>query len=153
MYIKLIAIGNKMPTWVTIGFAEYAKRLPPDYHLDLIEIPAEKRTKNRNVEQILQEEGKKLLAAAEQPIIVLDRQGKALTTLQLAKHLQNWRDLSQNISLLIGGPEGLSPECLQKANQTWSLSALTFPHPLVRIILAEQIYRAWSIISHHPYHR
>lgn len=153
MHIKLIAIGNKMPTWVTTGFAEYAKRLPPDYHLDLIEIPAEKRTKNRNVEQILQEEGKKLLAAAEQPIIILDRQGKALTTIQLAKQLQNWRDLGQNISLLIGGPEGLSSECLQKANQTWSLSALTFPHPLVRIILAEQIYRAWSIISHHPYHR
>jgi 23S rRNA (pseudouridine1915-N3)-methyltransferase len=153
MIIKLIAIGNKMPAWVNSGFAEYAKRLPTDYQLQLVEIPSQKRTKSSVVEQVLQQEGEKLLAAATPPLIALDRQGATLTTEQLAKHLQNWHDNSQNPSLLIGGPEGLSPACLKRAEKVWSLSALTFPHPLVRVILAEQIYRAWSILSHHPYYR
>ena len=153
MLIKLIAIGNKMPSWVNAGFAEYAKRLPTDYQLQLIEIPSQKRTKSSVVDQVLQLEGEKLLAAATTPLIALDRQGKTFSTEQLAKQLQTWHDNSENPSLLIGGPEGLAPSCLKRASTVWSLSALTFPHPLVRIILAEQIYRAWSILSHHPYHR
>lgn len=153
MHIKLIAIGAKMPDWVNTGFQEYAKRLPPDYPLQLIEIPAQKRTKNTIAEQVMKTETEKLFAAATRPIIALDRQGKALNTEQLAKQLQKWHDHQQNPSLLVGGPEGLSAEGCRLADETWSLSALTFPHPLVRIILAEQIYRAWSILSHHPYHR
>jgi len=95
--------------------------------------------KSSVVEQVLHLEGEKLLAAAHPPLIALDRQGIALNTGQLAKQLQNWHDGSQSPCLLIGGPEGLSPSCLQRADKVWSLSALTFPHPLVRIILAEQI--------------
>lgn len=153
MLIKLIAIGNKMPAWVNAGFTEYAKRLPVDYQLQLVEIPGQKRLKSSVVEQILHREGEKLLASAHPPIIALDREGIAFNTGQLAKQLQNWHDGGQSPCILIGGPEGLSPSCLRRADKVWSLSALTFPHPLVRIILAEQIYRAWSILHHHPYHR
>lgn len=153
MHIKLIAIGNKMPAWVNTGFNEYAKRLPPDYQLQLVEIPAQKRTKNTIAEQVMAAETEKLLAAATRPSIALDRKGKTFNTETLAQQLQIWHDNQQNPSILIGGPEGLSAGGLQQADAIWSLSALTFPHPLVRIILAEQIYRAWSILSHHPYHR
>ncbi|HNB01739.1 MAG TPA: 23S rRNA (pseudouridine(1915)-N(3))-methyltransferase RlmH [Nitrosomonas sp.] len=153
MNIKLIAIGNKMPAWVNSGFNEYAKRLPPDYRLQLIEIPALKRTKNTVAEQVMKAETEKLLAASTNPIIALDRQGKIVSTEKLAEQLQSWHDHHQSPSLLVGGPEGLSAAGQKLADDTWSLSALTFPHPLVRIILAEQIYRAWSILSHHPYHR
>ncbi len=142
-----------MPEWVNAGFAEYMKRLPVDYQLRLIEIPSLKRTKSSNLEQLLQIEGERLLAAATQPIIALDRQGKALNTKQLAQELQTWHDYGSEPSFLIGGPEGLSKACLDRSEKIWSLSDLTFPHPLVRILMAEQIYRAWSIISHHPYHR
>jgi 23S rRNA (pseudouridine1915-N3)-methyltransferase len=145
LVIKLISlVGHKMPAWVNTGFAEYAKRLPADYQLQLIDIPSRKHPKNS---------GEKLLLAAQPPIIALDRQGQSISTAQLAAYLQQWHDAHQNPSLLVGGPDGLSPDCLKQAEKVWSLSALTFPHPLVRIILAEQIYRAWSIISHHPYHR
>ena len=153
MLIKLIAVGTKMPAGVETGFAEYSKRLPSDYQIQLIEIPSQKRTKSSVIEQVLEIEGQKLLSAADSPIIALDRLGETVTTEQLAKYLQNWHDDHLNPSLLIGGPEGLSKSCLKRAYFKWSLSALTFPHPLVRVILAEQIYRAWSILNHHPYHR
>jgi 23S rRNA (pseudouridine1915-N3)-methyltransferase len=153
LIIKLIAVGTKMPNWVTEGFIEYQKRLPMDYQLQLIEIQSEKRTKNSVTEKVLLREGEKLLAAASTPIIALDRQGESLTTEKLAKNLQFWHDTEQHPCFLIGGPEGLSTSCLKKADKICSLSALTFPHPLVRIILAEQIYRAWSILINHPYHR
>ncbi len=142
-----------MPAWVMEGFKEYQKRLPPDYQIQLIEVPSEKRTKNSVVEKILHREGEKLLTASSSPIIALDRQGESLTTEKLAKNLAGWHDNQQNPSILIGGPEGLSANCLKSADKIWSLSAMTFPHPLVRIILAEQIYRAWSILINHPYHR
>lgn len=153
MHVKLIAIGNKMPDWVNTGFNEYAKRLPIDYHLQLIEIPAQKRTKNTVAEQVMVAETEKLLAVATSPIIALDRRGKSIDTEKLAYQLQHWHDQQQSPSLLVGGPEGLSADGLKQADAVWSLSALTFPHPLVRVILAEQIYRAWSILSHRPYHR
>ncbi len=142
-----------MPAWVNAGFREYAQRLPSDYALQLTEIPSQKRTKSSVIDQILLVESEKLISAATKPVIAFDRQGKAVNTEQLAKQLQTWHDHHENPSFLIGGPEGLHPSCLNQASQVWSLSALTFPHPLVRIILAEQIYRAWSILSHHPYHR
>lgn len=155
MQINLMTIGNKMPSWVNEGFSEYCKRLPRDYQLNLIEIPAQPRIKNSNIEKIILEEGNALLAKIPKgnKIIVLEVTGKQLTTEQLATQLQNFHDKSCNISLLIGGPEGLSQTCLNAAEMKWSLSNLTFPHPLVRVIIAEQIYRAYSIITHHPYHR
>lgn len=144
-----------MPAWISSGFSEYARRIPKDYQLNLIEIPALKRTKSTNIKQIIKEEGLELLAATPKNtlIIALDEHGKEWTTLELTKRLNTWHNEQQDISLLVGGPDGLSPEYLQKAQTIWSLSKLTLPHQLVKIFVAEQIYRAWSIISNHPYHR
>jgi len=155
MQINLIAIGQKMPGWVTQGYQEYAKRLPDAYQLILHEIPAQHRGKNANIKQTLSKEADLMLAAIPKGslVIALDRLGKSISTAHLAKSLQQWHDLSQNISILIGGPEGIDPLCLHKIQTKWSLSALTLPHPLVRVVLAEQIYRAYSIINRHPYHR
>jgi 23S rRNA (pseudouridine1915-N3)-methyltransferase len=155
MLIRLIAVGNKMPDWVETGFQEYAKRLPAGYTLKLIEISPEKRSKQSDIKRITEKEGEKILALLkpENLIIALDIPGQRWSTEQLAKSLHNWHAESQNVDLLVGGPDGLSPACLQKARLKWSLSPLTLPHPLVRIIVAEQIYRAFSIIQNHPYHR
>lgn len=155
MIIRLIAVGQKMPGWVQEGFGEYQKRLSRDYQLQLVEIPAIKRLKNANADIILAQEAQKIrekLLPGEH-IIALDRLGKPISTLQMADTLMKHHDLSQNIALIIGGAEGICPDLIRTAHQTWSLSALTFPHPLVRIIISEQIYRAYSIISNHPYHR
>ncbi|OGO91466.1 MAG: 23S rRNA (pseudouridine(1915)-N(3))-methyltransferase RlmH [Coxiella sp. RIFCSPHIGHO2_12_FULL_42_15] len=155
MKINLLAIGTKMPPWVSEGYAEYAKRLPKEFSLQLIEISAQKRSKSANIKQLLAIESEQLLATvpSHSVIITLDRLGKSLSTEQFAQKLWQFHQLSQDVSLLIGGPEGISPTVIQKANESWSLSALTLPHPVVRIVIAEQIYRAWSILSHHPYHR
>jgi len=144
-----------MPAWISSGFSLYARRIPKDYQLNLIEISPLKRTKSTNTKQIIKEEGLELLAATPKNtlIIALDEHGKEWTTLELTKKLNTWHNEQQDISLLIGGPDGLSPDCLQKAQVTWSLSKLTLPHQLVKIFVAEQIYRAWTIISNHPYHR
>src|SRR5688572_16701898 len=128
MRIRILTIGNKMPSWVTAGYQEYAKRLPSNYALELIEIPAEKRTKQSqtNIQQIIQREGEKLLAAIKpgNHIIALDVKGQSWTTEQLAKQLRAWHDASHHLDILIGGPDGLSSECLKKANMKWSLSPL-----------------------------
>jgi len=155
MKINLIAVGTKMPAWVQEGFNEYIKRLPAEFHFNLMEIPAIKRTKNTNPAKIMQQEGQLILSAIpkNQHIIALDKGGKNWTTEQLAQQLKSWQTEGRDISLLIGGPEGLSKDCLAQTETRWSLSNLTFPHPLVRIIFAEQLYRAWTILSNHPYHR
>jgi 23S rRNA (pseudouridine1915-N3)-methyltransferase len=155
MQINLIAVGKRMPKWVELGYQEYAERLPNDYKLNLIEINLIKRTKAADISRIIQQEGDAILAAIPKNnfIIALSEKGEQLNTLELASQLQHWHDQPQNISLLIGGPDGLSQNCLKNAQKNWSLSKLTFPHPLVRIIVAEQIYRAWSVTQHHPYHR
>ena len=155
MKIYLIAIGTKMPAWVTQAYQEYANRLPRDCQLILKEIPAEKRTKNSDLAKIKTKEATKLLDAIPSNcgVVALDVIGKSWSTEKLADNLQNWMMSGQDIALLVGGPEGLTNEVRQRANQLWSLSALTFPHPLVRVVLAEQLYRAWSITANHPYHR
>lgn len=144
-----------MPAWISSGFSEYARRIPKNYQLNLIEISPLKRTKSTNIKQIIKEEGIELLAATPKNtlIIALDEHGKEWTTLELSKKLNTWHNEQQDISLLIGGPDGLATDCLQRAQTIWSLSKLTLPHQLVKIFVAEQIYRAWSIISKHPYHR
>lgn len=144
-----------MPDWVNTGYSEYSKRLTQDCRLHLIEIEASKRSKNEDIKRITQEEGERILHAIPKNthVIALDVKGKSWDTSQLAQQLQKWQFDGRDISLLIGGPEGLSEECLKKAETKWSLSALTFPHPLVRIILAEQLYRAWTLLKGHPYHR
>ena len=144
-----------MPDWVSIGFNEYAKRLPKNYQLNLIEIPALKRTESSNIKQVIIEEGVKLSAAVPKNnlIVALDEHGKEWSTMDLAQKIGDWHVEQQDISLLIGGPDGLSDECKKKARVIWSLSKLTLPHQMVKIFLAEQMYRAWSIINKHPYHR
>jgi 23S rRNA (pseudouridine1915-N3)-methyltransferase len=155
MQITIIAIGQRMPEWVEQGYKDYARRLPSEYRLQLIEIPAQKRPKNSNIEKILNEEGKQLLAAVPKNhyLIGLDRTGKSIDTIHLANQLQKWNTVQHNVCFLIGGPEGITAECLKQCHEIWSLSKLTFPHALVRVILAEQLYRSWAVIKNHPYHR
>ncbi|WP_036252314.1 23S rRNA (pseudouridine(1915)-N(3))-methyltransferase RlmH [Methylobacter sp. BBA5.1] len=155
MQINLISVGNRMPDWVRQGYDEYAKRLPRECELVLKEIAPGKRGKNSDVARIVKEEGERMLAAIPQGVhvVTLDIPGKPWTTPDLAQAMKRWLESGQNIALLVGGPEGLSDAAKQIARESWSLSTLTFPHPLVRIIVAEQIYRAWSILHNHPYHR
>ena len=155
MKISLITVGTKMPTWVTTAFVEYQKRLPKQCQLELIEIAAKHRGKNADIARILRDEADAIQQAIKpsQQLIILDRRGKHIDTEQLANKLQIWIDENQDIALVIGGPEGVDPQMLAKAVQKWSLSAMTFAHPLVRIMVAEQVYRAWSIIAGLPYHR
>ena len=155
MRIRLIAVGTRMPDWVTRGYEEYARRLPPECTLELVEIPLAKRGKNTDLARALRQEGEKMLAAtpAASRVLALEVTGKAWTTEQLAERLGEWLQDGRDIALLVGGPDGLDAACRQRADIAWSLSALTLPHPLVRVILAEQLYRAWTILKGHPYHR
>jgi 23S rRNA (pseudouridine1915-N3)-methyltransferase len=155
MKINLVAVGNKMPVWVTQGFEEFSRRLPRECQLQLLEIAPAKRGKNAQPEQWKKDEATRILAAipANHHVVALEVSGKSWSTEQLAAQMEDWLGDGRDVSLMVGGPDGLDASCLQRANQTWSLSALTLPHPLVRIVLAEQLYRAWTVIQNHPYHR
>jgi 23S rRNA (pseudouridine1915-N3)-methyltransferase len=155
MQIHLIAVGMKMPTWVQLGYDEYAKRLPRECELVLREITPGKRGKNADLDRITRDEGDKMLQAlpARSRVVTLDIPGKPWNTDELAETLRRWQQSGQTVALMIGGPEGLAESVKQQAQESWSLSRLTLPHPLVRVIVAEQIYRAWSLLNHHPYHR
>lgn len=144
-----------MPSWVQQGFTEYAKRLPHECRLELVEIPVAKRSKTSSPEQLSQSEGERLLAAVPNgaQVLTLDEQGLLWTTQQLSERLATWLQTGRDVALLVGGPDGLSDACQQRADTSWSLSRLTLPHAMVRVIVAEQIYRAWSILVNHPYHR
>jgi len=153
--IHLLAIGTRMPDWVKFGYAEYAGRLPRECALHLIEIPASKRGSNTDVARIIRDEGEHLLAAtpAGSRLIGLDERGQEWSTAELAEQLTGWLQGGRDLSLLVGGPDGLDSACRARADQLWSLSRLTLPHPLVRVVVAEQLYRAWSLLRNHPYHR
>jgi len=155
MKIKLLAVGTKMPAWVNQPFEDYQKRLPRECALELIEINAAKRSKNQSSEHYCKQEGAQILKHIRTAdwVVALDVKGQHWSTPQLASQLQRWQQLGQDIALVVGGPDGLDHQVLARANQRWSLSALTFPHPLVRVILAEAIYRAWTLTVNHPYHR
>ncbi|MCP4413631.1 MAG: 23S rRNA (pseudouridine(1915)-N(3))-methyltransferase RlmH [Gammaproteobacteria bacterium] len=155
MRIRFIVIGKKMPDWVEHGYNEYTRRLPRELKIELIEIPLAHRGKNADIERMLAKEGEAMMAAIKKTdyVVSLDVDGRSWTTKQLAGQLQKWQGLGSDICLLVGGPDGLSPLCKNRAQQHWSLSTLTYPHPLVRVIVAEALYRAWSINSGHPYHR
>lgn len=143
-----------MPVWVNTGFVEYQRRFPSDFPMELIEIPAGKRGKNADIRRILEKEGEQMLVAAgKSRIVILDPPGKMFSTPQLAERIESWKLDGRDVALLVGGPEGLSPACKDVANESWSLSALTLPHPLVRVVVAESLYRAWSLTTNHPYHR
>lgn len=155
MIIHLLAVGTKMPDWVEQGFTEYTKRMPPESKIKLVEISAGKRSKNSDIKRLTQQEGEKTIAAIPKnaKVVALDVLGKACSTEQLAQELKSWQGSGQDIALLIGGPEGLADDCLNLAQQKISLSNLTLPHPLVRIVIAEQLYRASTILKGHPYHK
>lgn len=155
MKINLVAVGTKMPGWVTQGFEEYSKRLPRECQLQLVEIVPAKRGKNAQPEQWKKDEANRILAAIPENhhVIALEVTGKSWSTEQLSEQMQGWLADGRDVSLIVGGPDGLDQSCLQRADQKWSLSALTLPHPLVRIVLSEQLYRAWTILQNHPYHR
>lgn len=155
MKVRIIAVGTKMPTWVEQGYAEYAKRMPRDCVVELVELPLAQRGKNTDIARAMEKEGEEMLAAIGkgEQVIALDVKGKSWSTEQLAEQMANWRMSGSNYCLLIGGPDGLAPQCLAKAQIHWSLSALTLPHPMVRILVIEQLYRACSILQNHPYHK
>ena len=155
MRVSVITIGTKMPHWVTEGVREYSVRLPREIRVDWRELPLAPRGKGKSPGQVREREGRQILKAipAGDRVIALDVRGKSLSTEALAMQLSDWQMSGDNYSLLIGGPDGLSEACLQRAERRWSLSELTLPHPLVRILLAEQLYRAWTITVNHPYHR
>ena len=147
----LIAVGERMPVWVQEGYAEYARRLSRDLPLQLVEIS----TKSRDPARATSEEGAALLGAVPKGahVVALDGRGKAFSSEELAAQLARWRMLGKDLAFLIGGADGLAAAVLQRADQQWSLGPLTLPHPLVRVLVAEQLYRAASQLGNHPYHR
>lgn len=155
MRIHLVAIGTRMPAWVEQGYQEYAKRLPNECALVLHEIPAGKRGKNADIVRLTRQEGERMAATIPKGarVVALEVGGKPWSTAQLSSRLDSWMGEGRDTVLLVGGPEGLEPALSASADEHWSLSPLTLPHPLVRIVLAEQLYRAWSILKGHPYHR
>jgi 23S rRNA (pseudouridine1915-N3)-methyltransferase len=153
MKLRIIAAGTRMPAWVNDGTLEYARRLPREYHLDIVEIPL--ASAKRGVTRALQEEGARMLAVlgARDRVVALAIEGQRLSTTELARRLDQWQQDGRDVAFLIGGPEGLASACLERAELRWSLSPLTFPHALVRVLLVEQLYRAWTVLRGHPYHR
>lgn len=155
MKARLIAVGERAPAWVAQGFAEYQKRLSHWLPLDLIEIEPGLRGKSRDPARAIQDEGARVLAALPKQarVVALDGRGKALSSEALAARLEHWRGSGRDLALLIGGPEGHAPDVLARADEIWSLGPLTLPHMLVRLLVAEQLYRAAAMLANHPYHR
>ncbi len=152
MAFRVFAVGKRMPGWVEQGVADYQKRLPSHWRFELREFA---QAKASNAEQGMQREADTLLDAtpAQAHVVALDNLGDQWTTAKLSTQLENWQALGKPIVFYIGGPDGLHSRCRERSNQLWSLSALTYPHPLVRIVLLEQLYRAHSLLNNHPYHR
>jgi 23S rRNA (pseudouridine1915-N3)-methyltransferase len=160
--LRLIAVGTRPPEWVKDGFADYARRLPREMPLELVELSPATRSKGgarqpggSTARQIREVEGQRLLAQVNDRdwVVALDERGKTWSTLELAQKLDNWRMQGRDVTFLIGGAEGLAEACRTRADDVLSLSAMTLPHALVRVLLAEQLYRAWTVVSGHPYHR
>ncbi|MEX0941196.1 MAG: 23S rRNA (pseudouridine(1915)-N(3))-methyltransferase RlmH [Pseudomonadales bacterium] len=155
MNIELVAAGTKPPAWLVDGYDEYVKRLPRDWQFDLREVAVAKRSRSTNIARLKQQEGERILAAIKPNarIIALDSDGEIWSTEQLAAKMSQWRNDYPLVQLIVGGPDGLDDACLERADDVWSLSRLTFPHFIVRLMIVEQVYRAWSIVNNHPYHK
>lgn len=156
MKIKLMCLGEKMPKWVNEGYQEYAKRLSgSSVQLELVELPIAKRGKSGSIDTWLTQEAKSVEArlSPQDHLVILDVQSSLVSTENLAQRLESWQLNSPNVVILIGGPDGIADTLKQRANEKISLSKMTFPHPIVRIIFAEQLYRAWTITQGHPYHK
>lgn len=155
MKLFILAVGNKMPEWITQGFNEYTKRMPREATISLIEIKPEPRTTGKSVPQIMEAEAQRIDAALPKDVtrIVLDERGAHPTTKQMAQKLQEWMGSGRDVAFIIGGADGLHESVRGSAHQLLALSALTLPHGMVRVLLAEQLYRAYSLLHNHPYHR
>ncbi|MFC7090350.1 23S rRNA (pseudouridine(1915)-N(3))-methyltransferase RlmH [Halomonas salifodinae] len=155
MKIKVVAVGNRMPAWVEAGVAEYRKRLPRDFALEIVEIAPGTRGKNSDPARAIAQEAERIRERLKgnEHLVALEVGGKPWSTEQLAREAEDWRLEGRDVALLVGGPDGLEPGLSASAHQRWSLSPLTLPHPLVRLLLAEQLYRAWTLLVGHPYHR
>ena len=155
MHINVLAIGTRAPRWVDTGVAEYVKRLPKHINLNFTTLNAAARNRAGTAEKCRSDEGERLLKAIPRNayVIALDERGEAWTSRDLAGHLEHWLGNYSDVALLIGGADGLSDQVKQTAARQWSLAPLTLPHALVRVVLAEQIYRAWTLLQGHPYHR
>lgn len=153
MKIRLLCVGTRMPDWVTDGYTTFARRLPRDNALVLEEVPAARRS--GDLQRCIDDEGERLLSrtTTADRVIVLDERGAAWSSVELAQRLAAWRQDGRDVVLLVGGADGLSQPCRSRAEVSWSLSAATLPHALVRVLVAEQIYRAWTLLTGHPYHR
>ncbi|MBT9498143.1 MAG: 23S rRNA (pseudouridine(1915)-N(3))-methyltransferase RlmH [Zoogloea sp.] len=155
MKLLLVAVGTRMPAWVDTGFDDFAKRMPRELPLQLIEVKAEPRTTGKPVEAMMALEAARIEAALPPRCrrLILDERGEDLTTKALAKRMERWQDTGDDVALIVGGPDGLDPALKATAHETMRLSSLTLPHAMVRVMLAEAIYRAWSLSKNHPYHR
>jgi len=155
MKARLIATGERAPPWVAEGFAEYRKRLSHWLPLELVEVEPGMRGKGRDPQRAIEEEGRRVLAALPKNahVVALDVPGRQWSSEQLAKRMEHWRQQGRDLAFLIGGPEGHAPEVLAAASESWSLGPLTLPHMLVRLVVAEQLYRAAALLANHPYHR
>lgn len=155
MRITILAVGHRAPGWIQEGFNEYAKRMPPEARVELVEVKPEERGAGRSADKAKVAEGERILAALPQgaTLLALDERGKAVTTQGLSVMLSGWMRDGSSPAFAIGGADGLSDAVKERAAKLISLSALTLPHALVRVVLAEQLYRAWSILARHPYHR
>ena len=155
MHIRLIAVGDRQPSWVDDAVKLYTGRLPPQWKLRIDRIATVKRSKNNQSEAARTAEGEQILARIKpgEQVVLLDERGKQLRSQEFARTLSGWQADGRDLCFIIGGPDGVSAACHERAGFTWSLSALTLPHGLARVLFAEQLYRAWSLSSGHPYHR
>ncbi|SAK42184.1 rRNA large subunit methyltransferase [Caballeronia temeraria] len=155
MKLVILAVGHKMPDWITNGFDEYAKRMPPELRIELKEIKPEQRSSGRNAESVMAAERQRIEAALPKNarVVALDERGRDWTTMQLANALPGWQQDGRDVAFVIGGADGLDPAVKARAELLLRVSSLTLPHGMVRVLLAEQLYRAWSITQNHPYHR
>ncbi len=155
MKLRILAVGHNMPNWINAGVDEYLKRMPRDCRLELLEITPIKRNKSTPIAKAMQLEAQAIEKHLDesQHTIALEVLGQPWSTEQLAKKMSTWQQTGRHLNFIIGGADGLTPELSNQANEKWSLSNLTLPHPLVRVLLAEQLYRAWSLLNNHPYHR
>jgi len=155
MQLVIAAVGHKMPAWIETGFGEYAKRMPPECRVQLKEIKPVERSASRSAETVMAQERTKIEAAMPKGsrVVALDERGKDLTTLQLSQLLTQWQQDGRDVTFVIGGADGLDAGFKASADMLIRISSLTLPHGMVRVLLAEQLYRAWSITQNHPYHR
>ncbi|VVE24702.1 50S rRNA methyltransferase [Pandoraea morbifera] len=155
MRLFILAVGHKMPGWIETAFAEYAKRMPPELRIELKEIKPEQRSNSRTAETVMAAEAQRIDAALPRGcrLVCLDERGQDLTTMRLAQSLTGWQQDGRDVAFVIGGADGLDPALKARADTLIRLSSLTLPHGMVRVLLAEQLYRAWSITANHPYHR